>query len=1072
MNDSAIIRTISKIHSTIIDLLIFIFAALFTIYFALHIGLKMDNFILPGIKIEQLYIKWDEKIVVDIESIMITKSNTKSSFDIKSIDLQSLWKESRILDSLFSDISIKSIRYNDINATFRYIEHDAAYVNIDGPTLKLTTTVTMDDNHLLVSIRDLQELSNKSSMNGKILIDTNELKLYGDLDINAGDVMPLKLYLLADQEKVRLWGKGAQPFTKSIKPAIRIAHLHPKVEPWVADYHKGEVIHLEYFKGTIVYDDPITLLDTLDARLRYDDMQYTFAPGYAPVYAKYTDVTFKDRVLNIYPREATYYGQPGEKTWLKIDFNDPSHPVLTVDVDTNAQLTREMLPWLEGYGIALPFYQTKGTTTVKLSIAVALNQIHVSAKGYFKTDEATFNFSNTDIDVKNVLVNLKDTDVDIQNLNASLLDNAINAELKGKLNPVKQTGKFDIALQRLHFQNGDNVFQMDQQYAPLNFSYLIKPNKDRLTIPKSYWLFNQSPVTINPVHAPFEFSSLSGHIPTTLLSSGNLFKSYVTGRFNIKKLQTDLIVDLLKLKTPLLTLQQTNIPLEVRYENGLYINVKKSSEWKLGKNTFTLFPSILSYKENLLYVQDAHFALENTLDTYLSGAYNTLDNKGAFTLKGLQAKTDNTVLLATQRDLKITLQKEGKEHLVKIPALDLNYRKHKTGWDVDIDDLNNLSELSPFLSEYNITKGNIHLHSGADSDTVDLHGDIPYPYSLLVKNNLPLNTISFNGTYDGDRLALTINDDIQANLRNRRLAIKAKDIGFDLFAISDLIKDHPVVDSNSTKSRFRVKIEADNSYLYLNEARRIPADKLLLQYANKDLNAQLLHGKKGGIALEYSNKKLFIFGDSLNDTFMNGLAEFSDFKGGELSFYITGSTDDLEGVIQVKKTIVKDYKIISNIFAFVNTIPALVTFSVPHYTTKGLMVNEAYGGFSLKQNILTIKGFHVNAEQLTFNGKGTVDLNTKTLDIETSLVTDATKNLARIPLLGYILVGKEDNKAITTITLTGALTDPKIENTLAKDIGIAPFNILKRTLTFPAHYLDKAQQALDEKMVDENKSEE
>ncbi|WP_345974037.1 AsmA-like C-terminal domain-containing protein [Sulfurimonas sp. HSL3-7] len=1063
MNDSAIIRAISKIHSTIIDLLIFIFAALFTIYFTLHIGLKMDNFILPGINIEQLYIKWDEKIVVDIESIKITKSNTRSTFNIKSIDPQSLLKQSRILDSLFSDITIKNIHYNDINATFRYIEHDAGYVNIDGPMLKLTTAVTMNDDHLLINIKDLQELSNKSSMNGKILIDTNERKLYGDLNINAGDVMPLKLYLLADQEKVRLWGKGAQPFTKPIKPAIRIAHLHPKVEPWVADYHSGKTVTLEYFKGTLVYDDPITLLDTLDARLRYDDMQYTFAPGYAPVYAKYTDVTFKDRVLNIYPREATYYGQPGEKTWLKIDFTDPSHPVLTVDVDTNAQLTKEMLPWLKGYGITLPFYQTKGTTTVKLAIAVALNHIHVNAEGYFKTDEATFNFSNTDIDVKNVLVNLKDTDVDIQKLNASLLDNAINAEFKGKINPVKQTGKFTIALHRLHFQNGGNVFEMDPQYAPLNFSYLIKPNKDRLTIPKSYWLFNQSPITINPLHAPFDFSSLSGHVPTVLVSSGNLFKSYVTGQFNIKKLQTDLTVDLLTLKTPLLSLQQTYIPLEIKYKDGLYINVKKQSEWKLGNNRFTLFPSILSYKEDLLYIQDAHFSLNNILDSYLSGAYNTLDDRGTFTLKGLQAKTDDTVLLATRRDLKVFLKKKGNEHLVTIPALDLNYQKDKAGWSVDINNINNLSALSPFLTEYNMTKGEMHLRSRTDSDTINLHGNLPYPYSILVKNNVPLNTFSFSGTYDNDQLALTINDDIQANLRNNRLAIKAKDIGFDLFAISDLIKDHPVVDTNTTKSRFRVKIEADNSYLYLNEARRIPADRLLLQYANKDLNTQLLHGEKGGIALEYSNKKLFIYGDGLNDAFMNELAEFSDFKGGELSFYISGSTDDLEGVIQIKKTIVKDYKIISNIFAFINTIPALVTFSVPHYTTKGLKVNDAYAGFSLKENMLTIKGFHVNAEELAFNGKGTVDLNTRTLDVETSLVTDATKNLARIPFLGYILVGKEDNKATTTITLTGAITDPKIENTLAKDIGIAPFNILKRALTFPAHYIDKAQQAIDEK---------
>ncbi len=1062
MNDSAIIRAISKIHSAIIDLLIFIFAALFSIYFTLHIGLHLDNFRLPGIKIEQLYIKWDEKIAVDVGSIIITESNTKKKFDIRAIDPQALLKKSRILDLLFSDITVQRIRYNDINATFRYKERTAGYLNIDGPTFKLSATVTMADHLLLLDINKFLAASSKSSMNGKLLIDTHDAKLYGDLNINAGDVMPLKLYLLADRQKVKLWGRGTEPFTKSIKPAVRIAHLHPKVEPWVADYHSGKAIDLKYFKGTLVYDNPITLLDTLDARLRYDDVQYTFAQGYAPVFAKYVDVTFKDRVLSIYPREATYYAQPGEKTWLKIDFSNPSNPLLTVDVDTNAQVTQEMLPWLKGYGISLPFYQTRGKTAVKLAIWVELNTLHVGAEGSFKTDEATFNFSNTPIDVKDVVVNLNNSDVDIQKLNATLLDDAINADLTGQFNPAKGIGKFDIALHRLTFKRDRSRFEMDPEQKALELTYLIEPKKERLKIPKSYWRLNQNQIVINPFTAPFKFSTLSGTVPTTLVSSESIFKGYVTGRFNIKKLETDLIVDLLTVKTPSLSLEQTTLPLEIRYRDGLYLNVKKRSDWKFGETRFILYPSILSYKNSLVYIQEAHIALSDLAETYFSGSYNTQSSRGSFMLKGLKAKTGNTRLLETPNDIKVTVDKDGSTQVVKIPSLDLIYQQNEAEWNASISDINTVSQQSPFLTEYNITEGEFRLSSAADSGAITLSGHIPYPYEILVKNNIPVKTIDFNGIYNNENLALTINNTIKASWKHERLKIKAKDVGFNLPEIFNFIKEHPATDENSTKSRFRADIEADNSSLYINEGRSAPADKLLLQYFDGDLNTQLLHGKKGGASLEYSNKKLFVYGDSLNDTFMNGLAEFSDFKGGELSFYALGSPDDLEGVIQVKNTIVKDYKAVNNIFAFVNTIPALVTFSVPHYTTQGLKVSEAYGGFALKDDLLTIKGFHVNADELVFNGKGSVDLNTKTLDVETSLVTNATTNLAKIPFIGYILLGKDDNKVTTTITLTGPIEDPKVENTLAKDIAIAPFNILKRALTFPVHYFDKAQKAIDE----------
>nr|MDA3946978.1 AsmA-like C-terminal domain-containing protein [Helicobacteraceae bacterium] len=221
-------------------------------------------------------------------------------------------------------------------------------------------------------------------------------------------------------------------------------------------------------------------------------------------------------------------------------------------------------------------------------------------------------------------------------------------------------------------------------------------------------------------------------------------------------------------------------------------------------------------------------------------------------------------------------------------------------------------------------------------------------------------------------------------------------------------------------------------------------------------------GNNGGAFLEYYDKKFFIYGDNLNDKFMDGLAKFSDFKGGKFSFFLTGIDNKIDGVVQIKDTIVKDYKILNNVFALLNTIPALVTFSVPHYTSKGLKVHEGYASFTVEDNVININGFHVKAEEIAFNGTGSVNLTNMTHDVEMSLVTEAGTNLSKIPLLGYILVGKEEDTVTTTITMSGKLEDPVIKNTLAKDIVIAPFNIVKRALTFPVHYVEEAQKAIDE----------
>ena len=498
MNDSTIIKAISKVHSIIIDLLIFISITLFTIYFTLHIGLKLDTFVLPGLKIEQLYIKWDEKIVVDIDSIKITKSNTKSQFDFKSLDAKKLLEQSRVLDSFFSEVNIRRIQINDMNATFRYKENMAGYIEVNGPTLKLLAEIDMNHHLLHLSVKEFTETSTKTTLYGDIVADTHEHRLYGDLNINVADTMPIKLFLLADNEKVRLWGKGSEVITKDLDPVVKMAGLHPDVEPWIADYLKGEALHLKYFKGTLLYDDPISFLDTLDVKAHYNNAEYIFAPGYAPAIAPRIDLAFKDRILYIYPRNATFYGQPGGKTWITIDFETPINPLLSVDVDLTAQLTPKLVTWLKGYNISLPFYQTAGKTKVKLDVWVTLGDIEVSADGKFSTKSATFNFSDTDIKVKDVKVKLKNTDVDIVSLKASLLDNAVNADVSGKFNPVDEKGRFDITLKHVNFGEGDKVFSLDTSHRQQKFAYVLEPKADRLIIPKSYWQFSGRSITVSP----------------------------------------------------------------------------------------------------------------------------------------------------------------------------------------------------------------------------------------------------------------------------------------------------------------------------------------------------------------------------------------------------------------------------------------------------------------------------------------------------------------------------------------------------------------------------------------------
>ena len=1061
MNDTTIIKSISKVHSIIIDLLIFIFLTLFVIYFTLHIGLKLDKFILPGLKIEKLYIKWDEKISVNIDSIKITKSNTNNSFDFSSINIKNLLNSSHVLGSVFSNVHIKHVQVNEMNATFSYMEKRKAYLEVTGPNLHLLTTININDHLLHISVKEFMESTTNSTLVAELIADTTEHRLYGDITVNIEDTLPLQVYLLADNEKVKVWSRNTKPITKPIGPIVKLANLDPAVNPWIIDYLKGDTLNIDYLKGTLYYSNPISFLDTLDIKASYTDVSYIFAPGYDPARAHKVDLTFHDRTLFIYPRNATFYGQPGGKTWIKIDFEHPDNPLLSVDVDTAAKLTPKINTWLAGYNIVLPFYQTRGLTKVKLALTITLRDIDITAKGNFTTKKATFNFSDTDINVKNVNISINNTDVNIRKLQGDLLQKAIVFNLTGKFNPVGEKGRFDITVQDLQF-GGSDGFHIDRHHKKLAFTYFLDPGADKLVFPASFWKFKHRAIGIKPFVAPFRFSTLSGTIPATYVHSNKEIKAYVSGKFDIANLSTDLTIDLIHVETPELTLESTSTHLQVHYDKNLKVQSNKKTKWKIFNNDITLYPSTFSFLHNIITLDKVHLTALGIVNSMIEGKYNIHDGKGKIVLKKLLAKADDIILLDVKKDVKIYLHKKGTVHYVEVPVFNIKFKSRPKGWNMGIRNIQLLASYAPLLQEYNVTKGSIHLISNSNEEKLRIYGSIEYPYNILVKHNKPIDTLKFSGHYHNDTLSMSIKNSIALELTSNKLTVTADKIGVNIFSIFDFIREHPSKNKTTTKSNFEVDIKTTDGYIYFDKDRRAISDKLLLQYKNHELKAQLLYGKHGGAALELNpNGNLYIYGDRLNDKFMTGLAEFSEFKGGELSFYLSGTEDKIDGVIRMKKTTIKDYKAINNTLAFINTIPALVTFTVPHYNTRGLHVTEAYAGFHYENQRINLNGFRMVSPELTFNGQGSVDLKTKTLDIETSLVTEATSNLSKIPLLGYILVGKEDETITTTMSITGPMDDPIVENTLAKDIGVGSFNIIKRALTFPVHYIDQARKSIN-----------
>lgn len=92
--------------------------------------------------------------------------------------------------------------------------------------------------------------------------------------------------------------------------------------------------------------------------------------------------------------------------------------------------------------------------------------------------------------------------------------------------------------------------------------------------------------------------------------------------------------------------------------------------------------------------------------------------------------------------------------------------------------------------------------------------------------------------------------------------------------------------------------------------------------------------------------------------------------------------------------------------------------------------------------------YTLNSPELKIAGFARVNMINDSIAGTLTLKSDLGSALGKVPMVGYILLG-DDGSISTTVNLKGKLSDPIVETAIAKEIVTAPFNILKRTITYP-----------------------
>lgn len=1010
-------------------------------------GVRCDGLEIGGAVVSDIFLRWQDKLDLQIGDISLD-SGQQMGFpqDFSLVDKvvsASVWGE-----KLFSRIVVRELKVGDMTASI-HLDRKLSYITLLSEDLEVRSDIAIDGDTFLIDITKAVSKRFNSHLSGQIRINGNNEQASGSVAVSLGGVLPLTLDFTADPRQISFHGKEAGKIT-DIKPFVDLFGLDHATQLWITDYLTASRYNLKTFSGSFPWTDPMALMDSFYAEARVDDCGYTFEPGVEAVKAEYTDVVFSKGVLAITPHKSVFYGQDGDKSRVDINFNDPSNIILTVYILTRAVANQDILNLLNCYDISLPFKQTAGKTATDLTLVINLNTEDVTAHGTFVIDEGTVEYDQVQYDIKNARILLEDRRIRYENIHISF-EKMFTADISGMYDAAKEVGNIDVLLQQFTARIKELDFVLDGTEAKPRLNFRIQPDETTLTASISSWKLGGIPLKLGAFSAPFSFQDISGVLPPTSLSIPPGISSKISGSFFFKELRFDFKCDLLKYDVNDLILKKSHGPFFIHFNKKLTIQSTKVSDWSLNQMPVSLYPSEFNYWNNIFSIASGRISYGEFFDSNVSGQFNHLSKQGTYILDNLSIKHSFLGLVLSPSDTVSVKVDAGQDNLlITIPELDMAITTGEDrSWSVKFANLASIHKYSPLMQRYELDAGQLQIVSNNGGESYQFSADIPYRYRFLVKDSITMDQYHVVGRVSGGRMSATINDDVQI-VYDDELLITSRDICYDLAGIMEFIKIFPESDVNDKEQTgITCKIKAYDSSFILTPDRQALADQIDFEYGDNKIKVQLEHGP-GSIVIDIEGKDFTLVGDDLNDVFMDALIPGSDFHSGTMSMAAKGSFDDCSALFKIEDTIVTDFTTLNNILALINTIPALITFNLPSYSTDGLPVDSIVAGMKIKDGVATFDSLDLESPELSMIGNGWIDFRQEKVEMDLNLITRAKRNINKIPLIGYILAGKEKRPSIT-VKVSGDLFNPDVEKSVFKEVVIQPFSMVYRTLALPGH---------------------
>lgn len=154
--------------------------------------------------------------------------------------------------------------------------------------------------------------------------------------------------------------------------------------------------------------------------------------------------------------------------------------------------------------------------------------------------------------------------------------------------------------------------------------------------------------------------------------------------------------------------------------------------------------------------------------------------------------------------------------------------------------------------------------------------------------------------------------------------------------------------------------------------------------------------------------------------------------------------------MHIEKGSIRRFNSLAKIFSILN-VSQLFKLHLPEMVTGGMPFDDISGTVAIKDGIFTTTDLFVKSKAMNISAVGSMNLPTGTLDLKVGVqpLQAVDKVVNRIPIVGWILTGKDASWITTYFEVKGKMSDAQVSAIPVTSMAKGVFDIFKRVFQLP-----------------------